>query len=488
MTQSSKAVANDDASADPGTYGGLSQTLLPSLPSPAHRQAFLTAVETALLGQSGICLTEETGSGRAAFVDQLAAVLPESQVVVARLGRAATPLDLQSVLEAAGGRCPRLGHVLLVVSDADALRRDTLDQLNKIAGDLLARRQGLQLLLAGHPRLIDRLRVIRHANLLRYLETRLALPALGSDAPGSDAMPPAPSHSAAESAKVANLALVRGWRPGWVAGASVVAASVLLVVGGLTLAVRQPAPNVGAMVAVPRRLASIDTLQPAIVPPPTMSDAPGTTTETARQAAPPLPSELPSVLAEKAPDPAPDQGTVVPATPPDAVSTVTPTPPALERAPAPMLATSSGAPPALATAPGPPDSTTPAVAATPSAPDPAPLALASATPAPNAAPASDTAVPAPDPATQQALDLDAGPGPTRPAGPGLLLVAERGDTLARLYQRIYAGAAPPPYAAVLAVNRGPVQPGARLLFPAPPGGWPFHSSGVALPEGPARTP
>ncbi len=67
----------------------------------------------------------------------------------------------------------------------------------------------------------------------------------------------------------------------------------------------------------------------------------------------------------------------------------------------------------------------------------------------------------------------AGPGdrPGGKAGPGLVLVAQPGDTLPGLYRRIYRGVTPPPYSEVAAGNAFSPRPGDLLIFPAPPGGW-----------------
>ncbi len=59
-------------------------------------------------------------------------------------------------------------------------------------------------------------------------------------------------------------------------------------------------------------------------------------------------------------------------------------------------------------------------------------------------------------------------------GPGLVLIAGPRDDLPTLYQRVYQGLTPPPYAAVLAANQMPVKPGALLVFPEPPNGWTRH--------------
>jgi hypothetical protein len=56
-------------------------------------------------------------------------------------------------------------------------------------------------------------------------------------------------------------------------------------------------------------------------------------------------------------------------------------------------------------------------------------------------------------------------------GPGLVLIAQRGDTLQRLYANVYRDRKAPPFAKVLAANPGPFKPGAIVIFPEPPGGW-----------------
>ncbi len=72
------------------------------------------------------------------------------------------------------------------------------------------------------------------------------------------------------------------------------------------------------------------------------------------------------------------------------------------------------------------------------------------------------------------------PGATpRLGGPGLALMVKEGDTIRALYAKVYRGLTPPPYAAVLAMNRTLVKPGAILVFPEPPGGWRY-------PEGATR--
>lgn len=55
--------------------------------------------------------------------------------------------------------------------------------------------------------------------------------------------------------------------------------------------------------------------------------------------------------------------------------------------------------------------------------------------------------------------------------PGLALVAQRGDTLERLYDDIYRDRRAPPFAEVRAANPRPLKPGTVIVFPEPAGGW-----------------
>ena len=102
-------------------------------------------------------------------------------------------------------------------------------------------------------------------------------------------------------------------------------------------------------------------------------------------------------------------------------------------------------------------------------------------PAPLAAPEGGGASRMPDSTVPMmaGMDLGRGFGPRgRAAGPGLLLVAQTGDTMSRLYSRIYHGLTPPPYSVVAAGNPTSVRPGTVLVFPAPPGGWASGPSNI----------
>lgn len=173
-------------------------------------------------------------------------------------------------------------------------------------------------------------------------------------------------------------------------------------------------------------------------------------------------SASPIVIADRAtpeptaPAPAPlDAATAIdaPAALPPLQAASIPAPIALAEA-APTLATRLPAP-LLATAPtqaAASRTTAPAAAAT------APISVA-AIPPPTLVPVISSGVVAPIPAV------------LRQAASGLILVAQRGDTLERLYTDIYRDRHAPPFAAILAVNPAPFKPGAVVVFPAPIGGW-----------------
>ena len=107
---------------------------------------------------------------------------------------------------------------------------------------------------------------------------------------------------------------------------------------------------------------------------------------------------------------------------------------------------------------------------------PPPAITSSAVPAPSPQPAVASPVAAP-PASVTPSRVDAGRivpqlAPARHAS--LLLLAGPDDTLPSLYAEVYRGIAPPPYAQVATLNPV-VRSGVRLVFPAPPTGWPAAS-------------
>ncbi len=184
---------------------------------------------------------------------------------------------------------------------------------------------------------------------------------------------------------------------------------------------------------------------------------------------------------------------------------VTPTRVAQSPAPAPIqppsqppeTTTANAAPPPLpplrnAETPAP----TVAAAATPAQPRPTPPPLAAPPPPdlaadipaesrpPSPVPAAIASMPQvlvpADPVPVAALDdTPATPAPAshsrslfeHAGGPGLVLIAQPGDTLESLYGSVYRDRNAPPFAAVIAANPGRFKPGAIVVFPEPPGGW-----------------
>ena len=373
-------------------------TIVRSFASASHKRGFQAAVEAVLAGCSGICVTGEQGTGRTAFLDGLAAVLPEERILVVRLDHAArSPDDLAQLLEQTERRQGVAGRVLLIVPDADVLRRDTLERLDEIAGKLLTDAQGLQVLLAGRPTLLNRLRVNQHRQLEVYMAVKVTLPLL----------------TAPESAAYLTRQLA-------------------LLGPAATLSQAQIQAVLKPSEGNPRRI----------------RDA--------------LAEQL--RLQE-----APRHASVRPVLPPWVRRPVTVVAALV------LLAGFATGALRLVLRPGPGQSSTPSASspaeigpAAPSDRDEAP-GEGSAT-----APAVNTAPPQEPGRTEQAFATPATPPQmerAEGAGPGLLLIARRGDTLETLYRRIYAGISPPPYDAILAANPEPIRPGARVMFPTPPGGW-----------------
>ena len=108
----------------------------------------------------------------------------------------------------------------------------------------------------------------------------------------------------------------------------------------------------------------------------------------------------------------------------------------------------------------------------PVVPDPAPsdsvrLALAQ----PGRAGASVASNPPPMPKPSDRPTSAVLPGSRTFGGPGLVLIARRGDTLDALYARVYRGLTPPPYEVVVAANPKRIVPGTIVVFPTPAEGW-----------------
>ncbi len=224
------------------------------------------------------------------------------------------------------------------------------------------------------------------------------------------------------------------------------------------------------------------------------------TTTTVAEAPPPPPaipapaSSPPSIVASTAPAAPlpPVEPAETPRPAPTAVASATPEPP-IPSAPA----VAADSPPASPTRPALPpirnaDVSAPALAAPASPPrlpdilpetqaSPALPAVAAGSPPPLAASAAPTLVATLNDPTSTALAAQAAPvAPVaefapRPTshngGPGLVLVAQRGDTLQSLYDSVYRDRHAPPFTSVLAANPRPFKPGAIVVFPEPLGGW-----------------
>ncbi len=411
-------------------------------PTRAQQEAFLLAVQAALRGVAGISVAMPFGPERREFLTNMAEALPADRVVWATLDPGVlSRSDLMRMLGATLDQCSRQAHVLLAVDGAETLPAATLTQIDALAGSLLRGETRTQLLVAAEPAFLGRLATDGHGRLAAYLGAGLTLSALaqadsglavddmteiqpgsllGSDPSSTLARPGAPA------------AVPRG--PVMAAVVTLAAAVVLIAVligrsapPGQTLAT-PVAANSGQTAATPQ-------LQIATRPPP-----PAQQSATTHAAA------------------------VIPSVPPPQVA-----PPAAA-APANLLSDPDGQ-----------------VAANEALPPslrfhlemPFQFNLPEAVPFdfPAMAPAEAPHRPVlPGAVVDRPKGGDRAETPpseaTAAAGPGLLLIARRGDTLGALYRRVYAGVVPPPYAAVIAANPDPVHQGARLLFPTPPNGWP----------------
>jgi hypothetical protein len=367
---------------------GLREALY-ALPA-THRAAFAAVVEAIVLGTSGVFVAGPPGPGRSDFLKGLLGIMPADQVAAMRIEPDASPDAFAFVLQGVERDSVwRTARVLIVIEDADLLRRDTLDLVNQAASSLLADEEGPQLLLLGRLSFEKRLVVNGYEALAAYLQTTLTLDAsvpAETRAPGPG---PSPSSGIVTSAPLAPLygTQERGRIVFW--GAAGIMLAAIGVVSSLTVPLW--------LQDEPTRPSAQASLTPLDARPATLL------------AFPPSPSAQPSPA-----QPAPGQP-----------------------------ATISSAP----TAP-----TKPEIAgARPDKP------LARAFQAGQARPSGPSQPPA--------------AGRPQAGGPGLLLVARSGDTLATLYQSVYAGVTPPPFADIAAANSGPFRPGKRLIFPTPAGGW-----------------
>lgn len=242
----------------------------------------------------------------------------------------------------------------------------------------------------------------------------------------------------------------------WALVGTALAASVLAIV--VVPGMLHRAPSVEATALQAPKLPPIESAQlaaPAVVspvPPVVIASrvTPESTMPTPTSATPtladriaPAPSSDPTPIAASPHRPAPE---AMPPLQPADVSTATATAPAV-----PPLLAPRAAVPTLAQAAS-PQTVSPAPVA------PLPEAIASL-PQPTVIPVITTAAIAPVPAV------------ARKAAAGLVLVAQHGDTLERLYADIYRDRHAPPFTEILAANPRPFKPGVIVVFPEPIGGW-----------------
>ena len=221
-----------------------------------------------------------------------------------------------------------------------------------------------------------------------------------------------------------------------------------------------PAPNGPALAGLPP-------LQPAEITAPMLAGGTAPSPEAVVAPDDVTPAAIQAGDPALAPDPAPALSrTVVVAT------AATPLPVAADQAPHPNLVATEVATPATALTPT--TALTPATVAT-AANEPTPATVAIAAPpatAPVATPTSTVSAVATVASIGAAIaEVPVVRPPAPRGGVGIVLLAQRGDTLQSMYRDIYRGRAAPPYPDVLAANPRPIRPGAIVVFPAPPGGW-----------------
>ncbi len=393
--------------------------------------------------------------------------------------------------------------LLLVVAQADRLSPDLLHEL-EMAAEAAATHGGLKFLFAAPRDLSASLQRAELWSLAACVRTCLSVPPPRpanppSEQPGRDAAGradgrPYPFDLLLEPLSVARHAQQAGPAP------RIMLAVGILVALGLALAgvlvehqpnrpVLPPAPSAPALTAPDSSLPGPPASAPPVAAPPVDSfetAAPPTASEPAAVPPAPAPSATPAPI-PSAPSSSPPAS--VSASPPP-VPTQQPAdvPPAVSAAHSPetlapkTLAPEPPAPPAAAepaAVPSPPASPAPAATAA-SAPPPTPVPAPPAStvpPQPTGVPVAVPAGPTPPPASPPPGGIGtAGIVPQMAPAPhaSLLLLAGPADTLSSLYAQVYRGTTPPPYAQVVTLNPV-VRSGVRLVFPAPPAGWPAAS-------------
>ena len=181
---------------------------------PAHREC-LAALEWGLLhDQCGfMLLLGETGTGKTTLVSTvLARRLPNLQlacipnpklsfeemmrVVLPQLGGVTNhrgKLELIQALERAVANRPLGSRTAIIIDEAQALSDASLEDFRLLANSVNAQKREIQIVLMGHPELLDRLSAHHLRQLRERISTKVTLPAL--TASESAANPKAPSRN-----------------------------------------------------------------------------------------------------------------------------------------------------------------------------------------------------------------------------------------------------------------------------------------------------
>ena len=165
----------------------------------AHREC-LAALEWALLhDQCGfMLLMGETGTGkttllntvmsrqlpnlqiasvpnpRLSFVEIMRVVLPQLGVTTNERGK----LELIQALERAVAKRPLGSRTAIIIDEAQNLTDENLEDLRLLANSVNAQEREIQIVLMGHPELIDRLSAHHLRQLRERISTKVSLPAL----------------------------------------------------------------------------------------------------------------------------------------------------------------------------------------------------------------------------------------------------------------------------------------------------------------------
>ena len=405
----------------------------PTRPGDQRTASAAEAVELLQGDEPGVLLvgpSAQTGRAIRLILDRLS---DQSVMPIGFAASGATPAMLrQEVAQAHAARSSPNTDLLLVVSQADRLSPDLLHEL-EMAAEAAATHGGLKFLFAAPRDLSASLQRAELWSLAACVRTRLPVVPLGGSPgvpPGPSADPPSEQPVAVPPAAPASerpypfnlvaepLGVTRHAQPARPVPRIMLAISILGILGlALTgmLVGHQPVGLVTPVTPVTAMLPpAASTIRLPVVP----------------DVVPPLPS-------------------------PDLAGTSTAT-----MAVAPVPASPAPAVPAP-----PPAVVPPPEQASPSPAVPAPATAATSPPA---------GLP---PAGLPSGRIDTGQivpqlAPARHAS--LLLLAGPDDTLPLLYEQVYRGTTPPPDAQVATLNPV-VRSGVRLVFPAPPTGWPAAS-------------